>query len=187
MKLAVASVSTLALAGCAWKVGAVAVPANATTVTLSWQNFAQTEDTFGGDAAAASSVGLAVTDKDWDFWFVEVSTDGGTSWTVVFEGQVGQEGFWSELSADLSAYAGQNILIRFSFNTDDDESNNFLGWYLENGPRLAAWLRQNPEHKPALRAHMDAILQSLSPLPGGGEAGRSLSPLPSNDDVMEAA
>ena len=72
------------------------------------------------------------------------------------------------------------------------------------GPEGLARLR---EHKPALRAHMDAILQSLSPLPGGGEAGQSLSPLPgggeagwslsplpgggsplpSNDDVMEAA
>jgi hypothetical protein len=50
---------------------------------------------------------------------------------------------------------------------------SFLNWYLENGPRLAAWLRENPEHKPALRARMDAILKSLSPPQGDSEAAEA--------------
>lgn len=101
---------------------------------------------------------------NWDFGFVQVSTDGGATWTslangdttdeIVREGyphikqQLG-EGFtwisggdevagpqWVPESFDLSAYAGQSILVSFRFMTDwGSNGNNFLddpNWYIDN-------------------------------------------------------
>jgi len=76
---------------------------------------------------------------DYDYAYVEVSTDGGTSWTILRgqyttdtnpngnnfgQGYTGRSGGgraprWVEESLDLSAYAGREILVRFEFITDD--------------------------------------------------------------------
>jgi immune inhibitor A len=82
----------------------------------------------------------------WDYAYVRVSTNGGTSWTNVAtnvstnvspngqnfgEGITGTSGFlptacdtfpgaptWIDVSADLSAYANQNIMLQFRYWTD---------------------------------------------------------------------
>src|SRR3972149_4295272 len=73
------------------------------------------------------------TEELWDFGFVQVSTDGGNSWTSLangfttsdhdpsahpkvienLPGLTGDSGGWVNMSFDLSAYAGQAILIAF--------------------------------------------------------------------------
>ena len=39
---------------------------------------------------------------------------------------------WVPVTVDLSAYAGQTVQLRFSFNTGDHQYNGFRGWLLDN-------------------------------------------------------
>lgn len=77
-------------------------------------------------------------EENWDFGFVQVSTDGGATWkslsmegtTSVIDpsgmptiaanlpGFTGNSGGWVNKTADLSAYAGQPILLQFRYMTD---------------------------------------------------------------------
>lgn len=87
----------------------------------------------------------------WDFGFIQVSTDGGYNWTSLsnaattdlhdpnahptvvanLPGLTGSTGgAWVPMSFDLSAYAGQNILIAFRYVTDWATSE--AGWYIDN-------------------------------------------------------
>jgi immune inhibitor A len=86
----------------------------------------------------------------WDFGFVQVSTDGGHTWTSLanayttsdydpnahptvianLPGLTGSSGGWLNMSFDLSAYAGQDILIAFRYVTD--WSTLYAGWYIDN-------------------------------------------------------
>jgi len=87
----------------------------------------------------------------WDFAFVQVSTDGGQTWTSLAD----NEGYstydhdpsahpkvvenlpgltswvpdWVTLSYDLSAYAGQDILVGFRLVTD--WNTHFGGWWID--------------------------------------------------------
>ena len=74
----------------------------------------------------------------WDFGFVQISTDGGTTWTSLanphttsdhdpnahsdvianLPGFTGSSGGWVEESFDLSAYAGESAVFRFLYVTD---------------------------------------------------------------------
>jgi immune inhibitor A len=78
-------------------------------------------------------------EKDWDFAYVEVSTDGGQTWDILpgryttsenksgnSFGQAwtgisggGDTPQWVQEEVDLSAYAGQVIDVRFEYITDD--------------------------------------------------------------------
>lgn len=86
----------------------------------------------------------------WDFGFVQVSTDGGYTWTSLsnafttdlhdpsahptvvanLPGLTGTQPAWTTMSFDLSAYAGQDILIAFRYVTD--WATSYGGWYLDN-------------------------------------------------------
>jgi immune inhibitor A len=70
----------------------------------------------------------------WDYGYVMVSTDDGATWTPLEtarttadnphhnaygSGYTGQSGGWVEETVDLSAYAGQEIMLRFEYITDD--------------------------------------------------------------------
>ena len=93
---------------------------------------------------------------DWDFGIVQISTDGGLRWTSIDNattttqhngGAIGSivsqlPGFsgvadWSTQTFDLSAYAGQTVLLRFRMMTDNfqlgnnpDESG--AGWWIDD-------------------------------------------------------
>lgn len=89
-------------------------------------------------------------EEHWDFGVVQVSTDGGQSWTnlenentsydVVDEGYpkikenlpgfTGHYEDWQQESFDLTAYAGQDILIAFRYLTD--WGYNDAGWFVDN-------------------------------------------------------
>ncbi len=87
----------------------------------------------------------------WDFAFVQVSTDGGQTWTslandyttssydpdaisTVIEnlpGLTGWSGDWiTGVTYDTSAYAGQDVLFAFRFVTD--WGTHYEGWYIDN-------------------------------------------------------
>jgi hypothetical protein len=73
-------------------------------------------------------------EADWDYAYVEVSTNDGQSWQLLQTpqmrdtnpsgnaygpGYTGQSNGWLEQSLDLSAFTGQPILLRFEYITDD--------------------------------------------------------------------
>ncbi len=86
----------------------------------------------------------------WDYGFVQVSTDGGHTWKSlanaytdsnpdpnalpkVIENLPGLTSYvtsWKSLTFDLSAYAGQDILIGFRMVTDT--SLYYGGWWIDN-------------------------------------------------------
>ena len=89
-------------------------------------------------------------EEQWDFGMVQVSTDNGETWTslenentrsdVVEEGYptikenvpgfTGTNGNWTTETFDLSAYAGQDVLVSFR-NLTDWGSNN-TGWFIKD-------------------------------------------------------
>lgn len=73
-------------------------------------------------------------EKDWDYGYVQVSTDGGRHWEILETphtsadnpigsgfgpGYTGFSGGWIAESVDLRRYAGQEIQLRFQYVTDD--------------------------------------------------------------------
>ncbi|MEM7342822.1 MAG: hypothetical protein AAF485_01140 [Chloroflexota bacterium] len=84
-------------------------------------------------------------ETDWDYGYVEVSTNGGTSWDILATpytddsnptgnaygpGYTGSSDGWLEESLDLTPYAGQEILVRFEYVTDD--AVNRPGWAVDD-------------------------------------------------------
>jgi immune inhibitor A len=98
-------------------------------------------------------------EADWDFGFVEVSTDGGTTWAeqkvldddgaevttpdgyadpngrmVDFGGKkyglTGTSEGWAHLNVDLSAFAGQTVQLRLRYATD--EAFEDRGWFSDD-------------------------------------------------------
>jgi len=103
-----------------------------------------------GPDASLSFMTYFEIEEAWDFGFVQISTDGGTTWTslgnehttdVADPGAMGEileslPGFsgasdgWREETFDLSAFAGQDILIRFLYITD--WAYNETGFYVDD-------------------------------------------------------
>ncbi len=117
-------------------------------------------------------------EEDFDYAYVQVSTDGGTTWTPL-RGQSttntnpngnsfghaytsqsgsGSSAEWIEERIDLSPYAGQEVLVRFQYVTDDavnnpgmlidDVSIPEIGYSTDfetddGGWQSAGWLRHN--------------------------------------------
>ena len=89
-------------------------------------------------------------EDDWDYAYVEISTDGGQSWDILQTphsatdnpsgnaygpGYTGSSGdgdqpVWIEENVDISAYTGQEVLIRFEYVTDD--AVNRPGWTIDD-------------------------------------------------------
>jgi immune inhibitor A len=84
----------------------------------------------GGTLTAQASYDI---EPDWDYAYLEVTTDAGATWTPVATnlsttedpndqnagyGITGETEGWTDLTADLSAYAGQTAQVRFRYWTD---------------------------------------------------------------------
>lgn len=84
-------------------------------------------------------------ESGWDGGQVQLSTDGGATWTVIAPdggypdtsvsalsgpGYTGSSSGWTEASFDLAAYAGQTVSLRWRFASDS--SVNRLGWYVDD-------------------------------------------------------
>lgn len=108
-------------------------------------------------------------EEDWDYAYLLVSTDGGIHWDLVpatssretdpnnqnmghgFSGKSGggADAVWAEETADLSAYAGQTILLRFAMQNDlvvndfgfaiDDISIPEIDWSDDFESSVDAW------------------------------------------------
>jgi immune inhibitor InhA-like protein/fibronectin type III domain protein len=87
----------------------------ATNPSLTFQSWYQTED----------------QGTTWDQKIVQISTDGGASWTQL--AQISDTPTqWNAESVGLGAYAGLTVKLRFLFDTKDSLNNNFEGWYVDD-------------------------------------------------------
>ena len=73
-----------------------------------------------------------------DFGHVEISTNGGSTWTTVHS-ITGVDTVWKQVRIDFSAYIGGTIGLRFRMSSNG--SNQLDGWYLDdividNGTRV---------------------------------------------------
>jgi hypothetical protein len=85
-------------------------------VNLSFQHYLRKEDSVIYDTAR-----------------VQVSTDDGVSWEDVYVPSHDSEGSgFEKVDVNLSAYAGQIIRLRFSFETFDLVHNNAEGWIIDD-------------------------------------------------------
>ena len=95
--------------------------------------------TRGFDLTADNEVTLSYDawysiEEEWDYVYLQVSTDGGESWDILETrhtsaanpigvafgpGYTGKSDAWISEEVDLSAYAGQSVLVRFQYVTDD--------------------------------------------------------------------
>jgi subtilisin family serine protease/PKD repeat protein len=66
----------------------------------------------------------------YDVSVVEVSTDGGATWTQVYQAGY-SDGTFAPRSVDLAAFDGQLIQIRFRFDTIDQGANAYEGWLVD--------------------------------------------------------
>ncbi len=65
-----------------------------------------------------------------DHYYVKVSTDGGSSWTVLWDASTqtgGQNAYTTPITIDLSSYGGQEIML--AFHAEDPPSNDGM-WYV---------------------------------------------------------
>jgi immune inhibitor A len=86
-------------------------------------------------------------EQDWDYGFVEVSTNSGATWTVVQDmdgltvntdpNGTNPNHFWGLTGEDtgvvrynLSSYAGQSILLRLRYSTDS--GTQWSGWWADD-------------------------------------------------------
>jgi predicted deacylase len=70
------------------------------------------------------------TEAGYDFCYVQVSTNGGTSWTQVAS-YSGSLSTWTEVQIDLTSYAGTaNFKVRFLLDSDGYVTRD--GWYVDD-------------------------------------------------------
>lgn len=147
-----------------WKV--VADPLDPTAKAL-WGGQGDLMDNFlvapldltGKTTAGLSFDTLYDIEGAWDYGFVQVSTDGGKTWTSLanadtrsdvdpnghptvfanvpgFTGTSGMPPAWTHEAFDLTSYAGQRIYVAFRYVTDWGTNGNGIlatpGWYLKN-------------------------------------------------------
>ncbi|TVR96169.1 MAG: hypothetical protein EA418_05970 [Wenzhouxiangellaceae bacterium] len=118
----------------------ISLPTNAISLFLNWENWQQIES--GGPTGC------------YDGGLLEISTNGGASWTPVedqitvrdYDGTISSgfsnplaglpawcgdpRAFWERYTANLADWAGQDVQLRFRFGTDVSESR--VGWYVDS-------------------------------------------------------
>jgi len=68
----------------------------------------------------------------WDYCYVDVSTDGGSSWGPLYKNNANIAN-WQRCSLDMSAYCGfPSVKIRFYFDSMDSINNNYRGWLVDD-------------------------------------------------------
>lgn len=113
-------------------------------------NMVATVDLTGATSATLDYDVWYNIEPNWDFAFVQVSTDGGATWKSLatpntsydlvadgypairanLPGYTGSSGGWLHQTVDLSAYAGQTIKLQYRYMTD--WGTTLAGFYLDN-------------------------------------------------------
>lgn len=72
---------------------------------------------------------------DFDRTEVDVSANGGATWTEVFSrnsSNASANAWGSSPTIDVSSFAGDNVRVRFRFESGDNQFNGFLGWMIDD-------------------------------------------------------
>ena len=69
------------------------------------------------------------TESGYDYGRVEISDDGGSSWTQL-DRRSGSSEWWQESVLDISSYQGEEVLLGFRFTSDG--SIRYKGWYIDD-------------------------------------------------------
>ncbi|MBK7875493.1 MAG: hypothetical protein IPJ77_07040 [Planctomycetes bacterium] len=100
----------------------VTIPATTPTAWLHFWQYVATES--------------GVCQDGFDASFVDVSTNGGATWTNLAVNCFGDNEqapeVWYPRSIDLSAFRGRSILVRFRFETQDGVLNAHFGWMVDD-------------------------------------------------------
>ncbi|HEY1178035.1 MAG TPA: immune inhibitor A domain-containing protein [Phytomonospora sp.] len=75
-------------------------------------------DLTGVTSAAVTAKVRLDTEEDYDYFFAQVSTDGGGTWKNVGEKMSGDNGGFVAVTHDLSPFAGQPVKFRYRYTTD---------------------------------------------------------------------
>jgi len=74
---------------------------------------------------------ITETSTNYDKKLVQISTNGGTTWTQLAQiSDVPSK--WNPETIDLSVYTGQTVKFRFVFDTIDAYQNSYEGWYIDD-------------------------------------------------------
>ena len=76
------------------------------------------------------------TNAIYDACQVQVSTNGGSTWSTVQQ-VFDVLGSWNAMSVSLYSYSGQSVMVRFLFDSYNGNDNNHEGWYISD-PRIGA-------------------------------------------------
>ncbi|NLF29546.1 MAG: hypothetical protein GX591_01520 [Planctomycetes bacterium] len=98
-------------------------------VALSFSYFCQVDAAPAGDFIAVQAY-----DADSGTYTTVLSKSDGLSYDTTLKG-------WRRASADLTAFAGRNIRVRFVFDSHDALNNDYEGWYVDD---IAVWAVSNP-------------------------------------------
>ena len=69
------------------------------------------------------------TESGYDYSYVQISSDGGKTWTNLVQPFAGESDGWIRWTIDLAAYTG-TVQLRFRFKSDS--SVNYEGWYVDD-------------------------------------------------------
>jgi len=109
-----------AVRGVARKLEVISIPAVAPELYIGFWEFADV-DGLGTKGAVLGT----------DIRTVEVTDDGGATWTEVYS-QEDSTGGWNYVYLPIPQYEGKDIELRFIFDSVDEFDNLHLGWYVDN-------------------------------------------------------
>ena len=136
----------------------VMVPVNAPTLTF--REWRQTEQLSYYDLSQVQVAPVGSGD---------VVSIHAQAWTTVY--QSSWQGDWTQVVVDLSAFAGQQISLRFFFNTVDSYANSYEGWYIDDvrlgGAPLSNWLMTTPSTFTVEAGKSTTVDVTTLGLPGG--------------------
>ncbi|MCG2825047.1 MAG: clostripain-related cysteine peptidase, partial [Thermoplasmatales archaeon] len=67
----------------------------------------------------------------YDYGYVEISMDGGSSWSATLKSCTGTQSTWVKVEVDISTYTGgSNVKIRFRLKSDTTTVSS--GWYIDD-------------------------------------------------------
>ena len=105
-------------------------------------------------------------ESGYDYGRVEISTDGGLTWSTLAS-YTGDQGSWIQVAANLALYVGETVRVRFRLDTDDSVTKD--GWYIDD-----------VEIKAGISNVKESVKQAIDSISAGGgtsigdglEAGR---------------
>jgi hypothetical protein len=134
--------------------------------------------------------------EGFDHTLLQVSTNGGASWTTVHTActfsKTACDSLWRVFEADISAFIGTTIRVRFFFDTVDELYNFYEGWRIDDvSIRLQPGQPYTSGNCPCLNLpagsgafFCSCITGCVNSVGGWGELGGSGFPKVSQDDVQ---